>query len=427
MPTALDEQTPTSAEAAEIRKQLELLVSSEVFRSSRRSVAFLRYIVEETLHGNAEELKERTIGVGVFGKALTYDTNLDHAVRTAASELRKRLAIYYGQEEHRDEARIQLLPGSYVPQFRPALPKPFGVTAAPAEPSELPFPASDLATSAPAPVHPLEPVGHRRRWWPWAAASTSALLLLTFTALAWMKPKLTPQQAFWKPLLQTPGPVLIAVGDVPNGPPVTVANAANDTQAELTPAAPGPPRVPYADAVTIARVAGLLSSMGKDFLVRRESTSSFSELRERPLVLVGAFNNEWSLRFARDLRFSLALDSERRAIYIRDRQHPESREWQWGIDKHPAEKDRNSSTVLHDYALISRVLDSETGHEVVIIGGLYTYGTQAAGEFLTGDGMAELARRVPLDARSKRLQIVLETQVTDGAAGPPRIVAVHAE
>src|SRR6202167_2453580 len=97
--------------------QLDLLIQDEVFRSSKRSVAFLKYVVEMTLNGSADQIKERTIGVEVFGRHPSYDTNLDHIVRTAATELRKRLAIYYGDEKHRSELRMGLIPGSYIPRF----------------------------------------------------------------------------------------------------------------------------------------------------------------------------------------------------------------------------------------------------------------------------------------------------------------------
>src|ERR1700691_94380 len=103
-----------------IRVQLDLLVRDEVFCSSKRSVKFLTYVVEQTLNGSADQIKERTIGVEVFGRKPSYDTNLDHVVRTAATELRKRLAIYYGDEKHRSELRISLLPGSYIPKFSAA-------------------------------------------------------------------------------------------------------------------------------------------------------------------------------------------------------------------------------------------------------------------------------------------------------------------
>ena len=100
-----------------IRAQLDLLVRDEVFRSSKRSVAFLKYVVEQTLNGSADQIKERTIGVEVFGRDPSYDTNLDHIVRTAATELRKRLATYYVDEKHRSELRMGLVPGSYIPRF----------------------------------------------------------------------------------------------------------------------------------------------------------------------------------------------------------------------------------------------------------------------------------------------------------------------
>jgi hypothetical protein len=112
MSAAAEEQSLSATEVAAIRRQLKSMTADDLLRTSKRSVAFLRYIVQVTLDGHASDLKERTIGVNVFGKALTYDTNLDHVVRTAASELRRRLALYYSKEEHRDEFRILLLPGS---------------------------------------------------------------------------------------------------------------------------------------------------------------------------------------------------------------------------------------------------------------------------------------------------------------------------
>src|ERR1700733_15613457 len=103
--------------AGRVREQLDMLVRDHAFRSSKRSVAFLSYVVEQTLNGSADQIKERTIGVEVFDREPSYDTNLDHIVRTAATELRKRLAIYYGAEKHRCELRMGLVPGSYIPRF----------------------------------------------------------------------------------------------------------------------------------------------------------------------------------------------------------------------------------------------------------------------------------------------------------------------
>ncbi|MBT9333071.1 hypothetical protein [Paracidobacterium acidisoli] len=403
-----------------VREQLALLVEDHAFRSSKRSVAFLRYVVEQTLEGSAELLKERTIGIEVFGRDPSYDTSGDHVVRTAATELRKRLAIYYGDEKHRSELRIGLLPGSYIPQFT----LPGGESAKASERAAAPRSALD----EPSVVEPLPPAAAiaasarlpRKLLY---AGIAAAVVVAVAAGVAALRPE-SPRTRFWNPVLRSSAPVLIAVGDVPKGPPSMSATEGADIPPSPKPGEQDPPSVPFADTVTIARVTSVLAGAGKHVLIRREGASSFSDLREGPVVLIGAFNNEWSLRLTRPLRFSLAMDAARRVIYIRDRDHPDSRQWSWSIDRHEPAASKVSSTPLHDYALISRIANSETGQVVVIIGGLYTYGTQAAGEFLVDPQLMSLARSVPLDTTRKNLQIVLETDVTEETPGPPRIVAV---
>ncbi len=99
-------------------RQLERVLGSPVFRSSKRYPALLKFIVEQTLDGRADYIKERTIGIEVFGRAPDYDTSSDHVVRTAAGEVRKRLAQYYMEAGRDDEIRIEVPSGSYVAQFR---------------------------------------------------------------------------------------------------------------------------------------------------------------------------------------------------------------------------------------------------------------------------------------------------------------------
>src|SRR5512134_476872 len=88
--------TPEKRDA--VREHLERILVSSVFRNSRRYASVLRYVVERTLDGSADSLKERTIGIEVFGRAPDYDTTTDHAVRSAVAEIRKRLAQYYLDE-----------------------------------------------------------------------------------------------------------------------------------------------------------------------------------------------------------------------------------------------------------------------------------------------------------------------------------------
>ena len=419
LPVEVQERALPGLEA--VRRQLELLADDPALRSSKRCVAFLRYIVEQTLAGSAEQLKERTIGVDVFGRDPSYDTSDDHIVRTAATELRKRLAIYYGQKGHQSELRIALLPGSYVPHFsRP-----------PSQTEKVPDAtvAAEVAHGPAVPDLPAD-VANRSARTGWLSGHRTTVGIAAVLALAGIAAlagvtldRPTPRARFWGPVLRSSAPVLIAVGDVPQGPPVLSPASAPDMPPSPSQAAAEPPRVPFADTVTIARITALLSGGGKQVLIRRETLSSFSDLRQGPAVLVGAFNNEWSLRLTRSLRFSLAMDGTKRVIYIRDREHPENRDWSWSIDRHQEDPNKVSGASLHDYALISRLTNSATGQTVVIIGGLYTYGTQSAGEFLADPQLMSLAKQIPLDDTKTNLQLVLETDVTQQTPGPPRVLA----
>lgn len=414
-----------------IRAQLDLLVRDEVFRSSKRSVAFLKYVVEQTLNGSAGQIKERTIGAEVFGRDPSYDTNLDHIVRTAATELRKRLATYYVDEEHRSELRMELVPGSYIPKFvLPGQPRHnAGESVAEAETSEN-LREAHHQHGAREPVAAIEQKARAQRSIPWRQQVYRAVAVILFVGIAtivgyrWLHDG-SAEDLFWRPVLDTPGPVLLAVGDHPNGPPTLPDVAGNGSAVTPVPSSDSSQTVPFADTVTIARVVGALEARKKQVVIRRGSSSSFSDLRSGAVVLIGAFNNEWSLRLTRQMRYSLALDQDKHLIYIRDAKNPNSRSWSWGTNQPREPVTGANSPKLQDFALISRIRDSETGHVVVVIGGLYTYGTETAGEFLTDPALMQAIGKATLqNGASQNLQIVLGTDVTDGIPGPPKVLAV---
>ena len=413
-----------------IRAQLDSLVHDEVFRTSKRSVTFLKYVVEQTLNGAADQIKERTIGVEVFGRDPSYDTNMDHIVRTAAVELRKRLATYYVDEKHRSELRMWLLAGSYVPKF--TLPGQAGhATTEPGNGTAMDAPIETHIHAGPISVsedHGSQKGGRLRKsqgylWVGFAAIAAIAGAI----GFGWLR-QATPQELFWKPVLETPGSVLLVVGDHPNGPPTLPAFDLNGSAATPVPGSDSSQTVPFSDTVTIARVVGELERRNVKVTIRRGSSVSFSDLRQGAVVLIGAFNNEWSLRLTRQLRYSLALDPDKHLIYIRDAKTPSSRVWSWGTNQPRDPAVGANSPKMQDFALISRIRDSETGHVVVVIGGLYTYGTEAAGEFLSdSELMKAVAAQTRLNGSNQNLQIVLGTTVTDGIPGPPKVLAASAE
>src|SRR5215469_11298448 len=97
---------------AAVELELIAILNGPSFRGSSRSAAFLRFVVEETLAGRQDLLKERTIGAAVLGKTPNYDTGADSGVRVRANEVRKRLAGHYNDAAARSGIRIELPAGT---------------------------------------------------------------------------------------------------------------------------------------------------------------------------------------------------------------------------------------------------------------------------------------------------------------------------
>ena len=109
------EPVPTKA----VREQLARVVNSSGFVSSARLTRFLAHIVNRTIDGDLDSLKEFSIAMEVFDRTADYDPNIDAIVRVEARRLRSKLKAYYEEGPGRsDPVLIGLRPGSYVPIFR---------------------------------------------------------------------------------------------------------------------------------------------------------------------------------------------------------------------------------------------------------------------------------------------------------------------
>jgi hypothetical protein len=383
-----------------VREELEQLLASPQFRNSRRYPAFLRYVVEQTLSGQGGLIKERSIGIALFERPADYDTSNDHIVRTTAAEIRKRIAQYYREPEGEPRIRIDLPPGSYVPEFRLA--------------------SNGAATThAPEPVTPPIPRGSKiDRRTALLAGAAVLLLALVATAAFWrVDSSEGAPQRFWAPVLNSPGEVTICVSSPvpPESPqPAVTARGLNFLQLHTS----EEEHISVGDAEALAHLAAFLGGAHKTFQVRRPPIS-LADLRQGPVILIGAFNNEWTIRLTGDLRFRFEHDPrpDSSLYWIADRLHPENRDWSFDYGK-PAD------TATQDFALISRVPDPNTGRELITAAGIAKYGTVAAGEFLTNPGLlAEFDRRAPKGWTRKNVQIVIRTTVINDNSGPPEIVA----
>ena len=102
----------------EVRAQLERLLASETLATAARLRRFLRFIVERTLDGKGEQLKEYAVGIEVFERDERYDPRIDSIVRVEAGRLRARLQEYYTQAGCDDTVIVRIPRGGYVPRFR---------------------------------------------------------------------------------------------------------------------------------------------------------------------------------------------------------------------------------------------------------------------------------------------------------------------
>ena len=373
--------SPTAPDRDVVIAQLERMLGDPLFRNSKRFPPLLRRLVMLALENRTDRLRERDLGVDVFGRNPDYDTNVDPVVRVTVGEIRKRLERYYSSPGHEGEIRLCLPSGSYIPEFRiaDAAPTPL--------PEPIPVPGDVLAA---------------RRLPRWQILTAILVLGAAGAATARFWPLQTPLERMWAPLVDTPDPVFICVGET------SIPDSARTTSIAV---------VGEADVEMLSTVVGYLAGNKKAYIVRGVLRTSLADLRKGPALLVGAFNNAWTIRLTEHTRFSFQQDES--AQFIGDRQNPAARDWS-------SPRTTGADGVGRDYALITRTLAAETDRMVIVAAGIHRHGTAAAGEFLTNPKyMEEVAAKAPPDWYRKSFQIVLATNVINGNSGPPRVVAVY--
>lgn len=408
-----EEVPPTSAgpEAAEIQEQLERLVAHPLFANSKRYPVLLSYVVEQALKGNATDLKERSIGIEVFGRSPSYDANADPIVRITAGEVRKRLMQYYYDSAHAGEPVIELPVGSYVPVFHAS------------GRGEEPLPDT-LAAAQPAAVSFPDPRA-RRSPWIWVAGA-AALVAATIGAgigfLAHDYHRATSIDRFWAPITAGTSTATYCLGEPAKNLDVGSINSlepplAAEKQEPLYFRLHYSGHLALADVITLTRTAAALETRHKAFRVVPASEATFSQLREGPNVLIGAFDNIWTLRITQKLRFGFESKDGVALIVDRKSQTPTSWATAWDL---PYEK------LSRDYAIVARIRDNTTGQPVIIAAGISEEGTESAGEILYNPiYLDSLLSKLPRNWEQLNMEAVIQTQVIEGHPGPPSILAVE--
>jgi len=109
---------PTNGIApADIHQQLSRILASDPFQHSGVLSHFLKFVVNTTLDGKGQELKEYTIARNVLSKKADFNPQMDSIVRIHAGRLRRALKEYYEEAGRQDPVVISIPKGSYVPGF----------------------------------------------------------------------------------------------------------------------------------------------------------------------------------------------------------------------------------------------------------------------------------------------------------------------
>ena len=280
----------------------------------------------------------------------------------------------------------------------------------------------------------------RNRLWPFVVLAACVAVALTGLALS-RGPAFraaTPFDLFWGPVLQDSKPSLICTGSnrvyilsreararyrkshphTEDATPNLELLVPREDLKIFTSADFVPVKDTYltvGDASATAQISSLLTSRHHAYDLRFGSDLSFGDLREGSAVLIGAFNNDWTLNMTDNLRFVFE-GGDTAEMHVRDR-YDASRSW-WPKFSGPK--------FSEDYAIISRVLDSKTGAVLVTIAGLDHTGTRAAGEFVTDPQLlATFVKNAPKDWSKKNLQLVIHTNVVNDIPGSPTVVATY--
>jgi hypothetical protein len=422
-----------------IEKHLGEVLSGEAFRGSTRSGQFLRYIIEETVSGRQANLKERLLGIEIFGRSPSYDTSEDAIVRVTANDVRKRLQQHYTLPGKTGTFRFSLPPGSYVPKI--IREKPAGV-AAPSETvpttAAIPSPPPPASNSS-APVN-LQP----QRFRGWAAIAGVLLCLNVGLCVAlWehMQTSVNPLASMppWSVILSGPNPPLVITSD-PNiaeiqgftGAPTSLSDYANHKYVphpeRLTPeqihfcnVILRGDKASTVDTPIVANVAAIAAIRSKEIAVRGARMIQLADLQgDKNVIVLGSLrSNPWVNLFNNHMDFRFEFEPSTQNEIIRN------------VHARPGERATYIATAPgwatgESYALIALAHNPDGNGRVLLIAGENGEGTEAAGRLLNDvPRLRETLAKCGSHLKDQNFEILLHLNTLAGSPSNVDTVACH--
>jgi hypothetical protein len=396
-----------------IQNELALILQSQSFRNSPRCRDFLNFVVASACDGRLEDIKERTIGIEVFGRPVGFETSGDSIVRVRATEVRNRLLRFYTENPESRPVRIDLPLGAYIPQFGFLDDCP---PVSPSVPAETPS-----AQDPPA-----------RSWTertPLLILSCVVLLALAVGLWQFSLPR-TPFQLFWEPFLARGQRIMVVLPDsfhlFTRRSFRQKARDADRNQTELSIGA-GEFRavddfhLSFGLVRSFVDVQRILIGSGMEVDLRFGSQVSAGDLHKQPVVLFGAANQPWSPEQLSKLRYQFAgkeipggysmslIDSQTSSVIRKlDNIYP------WVQQ-------------TSDFAIITRLVAAPGLTPILSIAGLSMFGTEAAASAISDPGqLNRFGSQLPAGWEKKNLQMVVGASVVNRSATNVHLVASYA-
>jgi hypothetical protein len=462
IPIPTDPRTSEIGKILETEQDIELfqqhlkeVIEGAAFKASQRSGQFLKYIVDQAIAGHFESLKERVIGIELFGRSPTYDTGEDAIVRVTASDVRKRLLQHYGKDGAPSEFRISLPLGAYVPEIARRIRASangnshLNGTEAELEVSDVPHP--DLMKGlVHAPFHEVVVESSRaevRAGIPrlFFVAALCTLALIASAAIAWNRysvVKVVPRSSLlWSAFFRSPHATQIITSD-PNiaeidgltGSQVSVSDYANHNYIpdpeKLTPEVSNLCRnilrgdKAAAVDVPIALYIGQMAlASSREVSVHAARSIQIQDLAsEDNFVFLGSpRSNPWSALFGDQLDFRFVFDPRTKTEFIRN-QHPRPQEAPAYVPTAPGWQTGRS------FATVAFVKNPDQAGEVLLVAGATGEGTAAAGRFITDTARMNATLKtcgVTNSGDVQHWQLLLQLNAMAGAPSNVDVLACH--
>ncbi len=406
--------TGATSEREALYAQVEKLNRSGVLHGSESLCKLLRFLAENSLDHPGAPIKEYQIATEVFGRPQDFDPRLDSTVRVQTGRLRSKLAEYYSGEGAGDQLVIEIPKGSYslthhIRSMEAATP-------------------SIVEVPAPMPVPPPTVRPYPISWFLLSIMIGALVVVVLAVAVTrWLEPVgsaeqlASPLRMFWNAFLSGPDAPLVVYSNAEFvGRPETglrYMNPGTDRGQQILDHYTG-----VGEVMAVHDLDLTFGGLRRSLRIKRGRLLTWDDAKSSDLIFIGSPSENLNLRDltgSQDFVFARRQDAPRQGDLMISDLHPQAGEAGYYLASEPP--------ITEDYALITLASGLNAARRVLILAGITTFGTQAAGEFVCRSGRVDelLSKLQVRGGRLPNFEALLKIKVNGGVPVHSDLVAVH--